>query len=76
MVEWSGIQDGVTSLSNDLERKNLQLQIMPAEVTEAARLRQDLADARKEVETLGAKLVLLQKVEDEIAVAKKMGRHQ
>lgn len=54
-----------------MESKSLELQTTPGLVTEAARLWQKLFTAQKEIESRGAKLVSLKKINDEITILKK-----
>lgn len=59
MTHYSDLWDRVGSSTSNLESTNLELQNVPGLVTEAARLPQNLASARKKIEERGAKLAAL-----------------
>lgn len=71
MAEWRDLQKRVTSLKNDLESKSLELKTTLGLVTEAARLRQELSEARKVIRISGAKLVSSRENKDEISAIMK-----
>lgn len=61
----------MASFTNELESKIFSLQTMPGLVTEAAQLRQELPEARKDIKSRGAMLVSLKDVGDETTAIKK-----
>lgn len=74
MVEWSHPRQQLAGLTNELERKSLNLQTMPGFLTDAVQLRQELSGAWTEIYCRASKLALLREVRykiTEIMVNKK-----
>lgn len=64
VAEWSDPREQEASLTNVMKSESLELKIMPGLMTEAAGLRQELSETRKEIESRWRKASVVEKSSD------------